>query len=244
MLQNRLSVLKSVEDQLKESIEDIEVEGTFVTTSELLQMFTTLNEKSQNLWDNIKARLMHVMQRPYKMFAVKEISEEEQQFKLLNDKLVSQIQVKDHELLFLSKQNEVLQDKLQLRSVVKEEVAQKIKVQEDAQLNNLIKALCKFQTDSSSILSFHEDWQVFVELLKSFEKQKDVEEVADVSGPSTSELQKSGSKEMQTQLVADAVDKVIDAVITGMIEQGTIQIEGAIIGKNEDQNKEGDKTDV
>ena len=76
---------------MKESVEDIEVEGTFVTTSELLQLFTSLNAKSQTLWDNIKARLMHVMQRPYQMFAVKELSEEEQQFKLLNDKLASQI---------------------------------------------------------------------------------------------------------------------------------------------------------
>lgn len=128
MLHNRFSVLKSVEDQLKEFVEDIEVEGTFVTTSKSLQFFTSLNEKSQTLLDNIKARLMHVMQRSYQMFAVKEFSEEEQQFKLLNDKLASQIQVKDHELLLLSKQNEVLQDKLQLQFVVKEDAIQDSKV--------------------------------------------------------------------------------------------------------------------
>ena len=97
-----------MEDQLKESVEDIEVEGTFVTTSDLSELASGLNERSQGLWDNIKTRLMHVIQRPYQIFSVKDVSEEEKQFKLLNDKLLAQIQVKDHEMLLLSKQNEVL----------------------------------------------------------------------------------------------------------------------------------------
>ena len=46
ILQSRLSVLKSVEDQLKESVEDIEVEGTFVTTSDLSELASGLNERS------------------------------------------------------------------------------------------------------------------------------------------------------------------------------------------------------
>lgn len=32
MMQNQLKVLKALEDQLKESVEDIEVDGTFVSS--------------------------------------------------------------------------------------------------------------------------------------------------------------------------------------------------------------------
>ena len=105
---------------------------------------------------------MHVIQRPYQIFSVKEVSEEEKQFKLLNDKLLAQIQVKDHEMLLLSKQNEVLQDKLQSSAV--EKVSQVAKtdalVSQPIEVDSLLEALCKFQTSSDSVLTFNEDWQV------------------------------------------------------------------------------------
>ena len=91
ILQSRLTVLNSVENQLKESVEDIEVEGTIITTSDLSELAKNVNAKSQTLWENIKSRLMHVMQRPYQLFSVREVSEEEQQFKLLNDKLLAEV---------------------------------------------------------------------------------------------------------------------------------------------------------
>ena len=77
VLHNRLEVLKSVEQQLLESVEDIEVEGTFITSSDLMQLSADLTVKSQNLWDNIKSRMMPVMQRPYQMFSMKEVSGDE-----------------------------------------------------------------------------------------------------------------------------------------------------------------------
>ena len=97
-------MLNSVEAQLKEFVEDIEVEGTFITTSDLSELTKNLNAQSQSLyWENIKGRLMHVIQRPYQLFSVKEVSEEERQFKLLNDKLLAEVQVRDHELMLLAK---------------------------------------------------------------------------------------------------------------------------------------------
>ncbi|MCO5595853.1 hypothetical protein L7F22_049904 [Adiantum nelumboides] len=77
LLNNRLQMLQSVEEQLKESVEDIKVEGTFIKSSDLLQLTDDLSAHSQTLWENMKARLMQVLQKPYQLFAVKEISDDE-----------------------------------------------------------------------------------------------------------------------------------------------------------------------
>lgn len=181
------------------------------------------------------------------MFSVKEVSEEEKQFKLLNDKLLAEVQVKDHEMLLMAKQNQVLQDKLQ--KAVAEEVSQLPEkdtlASKSISVDCLISALCKFQTNSDSILSCNEDKQEVAELLKQevaellkqFGKQKDAVLKVEIFGSNISDVQREGSKILQVNVTAEAVDEVIDKVITDLSEKGPALMDEDVQKQTEDQNK-------
>lgn len=46
------------------------------------------------------------------MFTLKEVSEQEEQFKLTSEKMITQMQQKEYEMSLLSKQNAILEHKL------------------------------------------------------------------------------------------------------------------------------------
>ena len=46
-------------------MDDIEVEGTFISTANLDPLTKQLNVVGQNVWENMKKRLTFIIQRPY-----------------------------------------------------------------------------------------------------------------------------------------------------------------------------------
>lgn len=134
--------------------------------------------------------------------------------------MLAQIQVKDHEMLLLSKQNEVLQDKLQSSAV--EKVSQVAKadasVSQPIEVASLLEALYKFQTSSDSVLNFNEDWQVVAGLLEQFQKQSDAVKKIEVSYSDVVDVPKEDSEIVQEDVAAEAVDDAIDKVIAGLTE--------------------------
>lgn len=91
-LRDRLEVLQAVEKQLQSNLEDeeVNVEGIFLSNVEFNELSGRIVEVGQNIWDNIKKRLLTIMQKPYQMFQVKDVSEQAAALKVQNAELKKQ----------------------------------------------------------------------------------------------------------------------------------------------------------
>ena len=83
VLQERLRILSSVEQQLKASVtEDIEVDGIFISNDLFNSMMQDVVTAGQSMWEVIQQRLVSVIQRPYQMFNIKENTDEDSNLSL------------------------------------------------------------------------------------------------------------------------------------------------------------------
>ena len=83
VLQERLRILSSVEQQLKASVsEEVEVDGIFISNDLFNTMIQDVVNAGQSMWEVIQQRLVTVIQRPYQMFNIRENTEEDENLSL------------------------------------------------------------------------------------------------------------------------------------------------------------------
>lgn len=112
VLQERLRVLHSVEQQLKESLtEDVEVDGIFISHKFFDTMMADIVTKGQNMWEMIQQRLVTVIQRPYQMFQLRDKTEEEQNLHLELVNVKAEFNKLQLQMSLAIKENELLQER-------------------------------------------------------------------------------------------------------------------------------------
>ena len=78
ILIRQVTVLKQVQDQLRNMVdeEELEVDGVFMSTTDIEMMKSELMQTGNLIWDGIKERIDKVLTRPWEAFADKEHKEE------------------------------------------------------------------------------------------------------------------------------------------------------------------------